>query len=110
MEKHERLLTTLSMFANVQLVNIQSFHYQPFYCGHYITDLKAFERRLTEYVSCLQPATGRWRSKYLTFNALFSLNVLSSNLILKITIDCTNVLAIDSRHLGYINVGNMSYH
>lgn len=26
-------------------------------------DLKAFERRLTEYVSCLQPATGRWRSK-----------------------------------------------
>uniref|UniRef100_A0A8C4Z6F3 Nuclear envelope phosphatase-regulatory subunit 1 n=1 Tax=Gadus morhua TaxID=8049 RepID=A0A8C4Z6F3_GADMO len=24
-------------------------------------DLKAFERRLTEYVSCLQPATGRWR-------------------------------------------------
>ncbi|KAG7242571.1 hypothetical protein INR49_020284 [Caranx melampygus] len=28
-------------------------------------DLKAFERRLTEYVSCLQPATGRWRSKYL---------------------------------------------
>uniref|UniRef100_A0A673MR49 Nuclear envelope phosphatase-regulatory subunit 1 n=1 Tax=Sinocyclocheilus rhinocerous TaxID=307959 RepID=A0A673MR49_9TELE len=21
----------------------------------------AFERRLTEYVSCLQPATGRWR-------------------------------------------------
>lgn len=30
-------------------------------------DLKAFERRLTEYVSCLQPATGRWRSKYLQF-------------------------------------------
>uniref|UniRef100_A0AAR2L419 Nuclear envelope phosphatase-regulatory subunit 1 n=1 Tax=Pygocentrus nattereri TaxID=42514 RepID=A0AAR2L419_PYGNA len=26
-----------------------------------IDDLKAFERRLTEYVSCLQPATGRWR-------------------------------------------------
>uniref|UniRef100_A0A8C5AT48 Nuclear envelope phosphatase-regulatory subunit 1 n=1 Tax=Gadus morhua TaxID=8049 RepID=A0A8C5AT48_GADMO len=25
------------------------------------SDLKAFERRLTEYVSCLQPATGRWR-------------------------------------------------
>uniref|UniRef100_H2S433 Nuclear envelope phosphatase-regulatory subunit 1 n=1 Tax=Takifugu rubripes TaxID=31033 RepID=H2S433_TAKRU len=25
-------------------------------------DLKAFERRLTEYVSCLQPATGRWRT------------------------------------------------
>ncbi|XP_069460862.1 nuclear envelope phosphatase-regulatory subunit 1 isoform X1 [Ambystoma mexicanum] len=24
-------------------------------------DLKAFERRLTEYISCLQPATGRWR-------------------------------------------------
>ncbi|TST35109.1 Arylamine N-acetyltransferase, pineal gland isozyme NAT-3 [Bagarius yarrelli] len=24
-------------------------------------NLKAFERRLTEYVSCLQPATGRWR-------------------------------------------------
>ncbi|XP_031810316.1 LOW QUALITY PROTEIN: nuclear envelope phosphatase-regulatory subunit 1 [Sarcophilus harrisii] len=25
------------------------------------SDLKAFERRLTEYISCLQPATGRWR-------------------------------------------------
>ncbi|KAI2578434.1 CTD nuclear envelope phosphatase 1 regulatory subunit 1 [Homo sapiens] len=25
-------------------------------------DLKAFERRLTEYIHCLQPATGRWRS------------------------------------------------
>ncbi|CAH6816232.1 Cnep1r1 [Phodopus roborovskii] len=24
-------------------------------------DLKAFERRLTEYIHCLQPATGRWR-------------------------------------------------
>ncbi|XP_032833529.1 nuclear envelope phosphatase-regulatory subunit 1 isoform X1 [Petromyzon marinus] len=24
-------------------------------------DLKAFERRLTEIISCLQPATGRWR-------------------------------------------------
>nr|XP_034976546.1 nuclear envelope phosphatase-regulatory subunit 1 isoform X3 [Zootoca vivipara] len=24
-------------------------------------DLKAFERRLTEYIACLQPATGRWR-------------------------------------------------
>uniref|UniRef100_I3LY40 Nuclear envelope phosphatase-regulatory subunit 1 n=1 Tax=Ictidomys tridecemlineatus TaxID=43179 RepID=I3LY40_ICTTR len=23
--------------------------------------LKAFERRLTEYIHCLQPATGRWR-------------------------------------------------
>ncbi|XP_030313746.1 nuclear envelope phosphatase-regulatory subunit 1 isoform X2 [Calypte anna] len=25
-------------------------------------DLKAFERRLTEYIACLQPATGRWRN------------------------------------------------
>nr|XP_044996301.1 nuclear envelope phosphatase-regulatory subunit 1 isoform X1 [Jaculus jaculus] len=25
------------------------------------TYLKAFERRLTEYIHCLQPATGRWR-------------------------------------------------
>ncbi|XP_060041571.1 nuclear envelope phosphatase-regulatory subunit 1 isoform X2 [Erinaceus europaeus] len=25
-------------------------------------DLKAFERRLTEYIHCLQPATGRWRT------------------------------------------------
>ncbi|XP_013923944.1 PREDICTED: nuclear envelope phosphatase-regulatory subunit 1 [Thamnophis sirtalis] len=24
-------------------------------------NLKAFERRLTEYIACLQPATGRWR-------------------------------------------------
>lgn len=31
-----------------------------------LSDLKAFERRLTEYVSCLQPATGRWRSKCLS--------------------------------------------
>lgn len=30
----------------------------------FVADLKAFERRLTEYVSCLQPATGRWRSKW----------------------------------------------
>ncbi|XP_061449892.1 nuclear envelope phosphatase-regulatory subunit 1 isoform X1 [Rhineura floridana] len=29
-------------------------------CGRY-QDLKAFERRLTEYIACLQPATGRWR-------------------------------------------------
>lgn len=28
------------------------------------SDLKAFERRLTEYIACLQPATGRWRSKF----------------------------------------------
>ncbi|XP_021264281.1 nuclear envelope phosphatase-regulatory subunit 1 isoform X2 [Numida meleagris] len=26
-----------------------------------VADLKAFERRLTEYIACLQPATGRWR-------------------------------------------------
>ena len=26
-------------------------------------DLKAFERRLTEVIASLQPATGRWRSK-----------------------------------------------
>nr|XP_015223916.1 PREDICTED: nuclear envelope phosphatase-regulatory subunit 1 [Lepisosteus oculatus] len=35
-------------------------------------DLKAFERRLTEYVSCLQPATGRWRSEYLHSPDMFS--------------------------------------
>lgn len=28
-----------------------------------LTDLKAFERRLTEVIACLQPATMRWRSK-----------------------------------------------
>ncbi|XP_010211703.1 PREDICTED: nuclear envelope phosphatase-regulatory subunit 1 [Tinamus guttatus] len=27
----------------------------------YFPHLKAFERRLTEYIACLQPATGRWR-------------------------------------------------
>ena len=27
-------------------------------------DLKAFERRLTEVIACLQPATRRWRCKY----------------------------------------------
>jgi len=27
----------------------------------YYTDLKAFERRLTEVISCLRPATIRWR-------------------------------------------------
>ena len=27
-------------------------------------DLKAFERRLTEVIASLQPATGRWRSKF----------------------------------------------
>uniref|UniRef100_A0A803SY29 Uncharacterized protein n=1 Tax=Anolis carolinensis TaxID=28377 RepID=A0A803SY29_ANOCA len=32
-----------------------------------LPDLKAFERRLTEYIACLQPATGRWRSKTLPF-------------------------------------------
>lgn len=29
-----------------------------------VADLKAFERRLTEYVSCLGPQTGRWRSEF----------------------------------------------
>lgn len=28
-----------------------------------ILDLKAFERRLTEVIACLQPATIRWRSE-----------------------------------------------
>lgn len=28
-----------------------------------IVDLKAFERRLTEVIACLHPATTRWRSK-----------------------------------------------
>lgn len=28
-----------------------------------VSDLKAFERRLTEVIGCLQPATMRWRSK-----------------------------------------------
>lgn len=27
-----------------------------------IADLKAFERRLTEVIACLQPSTTRWRS------------------------------------------------
>ncbi|TEA37538.1 hypothetical protein DBR06_SOUSAS22910020, partial [Sousa chinensis] len=31
----------------------------PFYDAS--KNLKAFERRLTEYIHCLQPATGRWR-------------------------------------------------
>ncbi|XP_030019981.1 nuclear envelope phosphatase-regulatory subunit 1 isoform X1 [Manduca sexta] len=30
-------------------------------CDVVITDLKAFERRLTEVIACLQPATMRWR-------------------------------------------------
>ena len=30
----------------------------------YPVDLKAFERRLTEVIASLQPATGRWRSKF----------------------------------------------
>lgn len=42
---------------------------KPFFSDQWLVfvplpDLKAFERRLTEYVSCLQPATGRWRSRY----------------------------------------------
>lgn len=31
----------------------------------FLSDLKAFERRLTEVIARLQPATTRWRSKYL---------------------------------------------
>ncbi|VVD03263.1 unnamed protein product [Leptidea sinapis] len=31
-------------------------------CDAVLTDLKAFERRLTEVIACLQPATTRWRS------------------------------------------------
>lgn len=31
-----------------------------------VLDLKAFERRLTEVIGCLQPATMRWRSEYLS--------------------------------------------
>ncbi|XP_061378235.1 nuclear envelope phosphatase-regulatory subunit 1 isoform X1 [Danaus plexippus] len=30
-------------------------------CDAILTDLKAFERRLTEVIACLQPATMRWR-------------------------------------------------
>ncbi|XP_022908533.1 nuclear envelope phosphatase-regulatory subunit 1-like isoform X2 [Onthophagus taurus] len=30
-------------------------------CEEIIADLKAFERRLTEVIACLQPATYRWR-------------------------------------------------
>lgn len=29
-----------------------------------LIDLKAFERRLTEVIACVNPATVRWRSKY----------------------------------------------
>uniref|UniRef100_H2RWS2 Nuclear envelope phosphatase-regulatory subunit 1 n=1 Tax=Takifugu rubripes TaxID=31033 RepID=H2RWS2_TAKRU len=44
-------------------------------------DLKAFERRLTEYVSCLQPATGRWRTILLvvTFPAVSPLRHPTQN-------------------------------
>ncbi|KAL1128942.1 hypothetical protein AAG570_013476 [Ranatra chinensis] len=30
-------------------------------CEVFFTDLKAFERRLTEVIACLQPSTLRWR-------------------------------------------------
>ncbi|KAK3919816.1 Nuclear envelope phosphatase-regulatory subunit 1 [Frankliniella fusca] len=33
----------------------------PVYCLVLLSDLKAFERRLTEVISCLQPSTTRWR-------------------------------------------------
>ena len=32
----------------------------------FFTDLKAFERRLTEYVGCIGPQTGKWRRKFLS--------------------------------------------
>lgn len=38
----------------------------PYHCNsNTFTDLKAFERRLTEVIACLQPATTRWRSEYI---------------------------------------------
>lgn len=38
----------------------------------FVLDLKAFERRLTEVIACLQPSTLRWRSELTLFREFFA--------------------------------------
>lgn len=45
----------------------------------YISDLKAFERRLTEVIASVQPATRRWRSKLHSFSSHYSIGVICSD-------------------------------
>lgn len=46
------LLETKNLLNKLRLVRVANFKLKSFYL-----DLKAFERRLTEYIHCLQPAT-----------------------------------------------------
>jgi hypothetical protein len=43
-----------------------------------ISDLKAFERRLTEVLACLQPSCLRWRSKSLKIKSKYLINLFLS--------------------------------
>lgn len=86
-------------------------------CSHFVPDLKAFERRLTEYVSCLQPATGRWRSKYLCwltkpFDSCFiwcalciRVIALNSTCVHYHTQDYKDTVSLDISCAGYIVLG-----
>lgn len=40
-----------------------------------LVDLKAFERRLTEVIAALQPATGKWRGLYEFSAVLYNISV-----------------------------------
>lgn len=46
-------------------------------CVFLFADLKAFERRLTEYVQCLGPQTGKWRRKFVKIELSFKVHFRS---------------------------------
>lgn len=52
--------------------NISFIHFKTLFK---ILDLKAFERRLTEVIACLNPSTLRWRSKFIYEKFAIELNL-----------------------------------
>jgi len=66
---------------------------------NFVVDLKAFERRLTEVISAIQPATGRWRSKnlyYYTWLIMITIYLLYEVVISRKKYFITNCLPIGS--------------
>lgn len=52
-----------------------------------IPDLKAFERRLTEVIACLQPSTNRWRGK---LKYVYLIYIYNPYVVCKVLVFCTN--------------------
>lgn len=57
-------------------------------CLRLFADLKAFERRLTEYVQCLGPQTGKWRRKSFKIELTVLKRISDQYLRLSIFSDC----------------------